>query len=426
MKRFIITLLAISMIVMLGACSTAEPSNKDKIDKETKETASSGIEADIETEESTSTEKDVKEETGQARGEAPDSGTLSDDIYSFQVEINGDLYQFPMKYSDFTSYGWDFKNDDTEIIDSYSIYSGTFNNNGLQGYADIINFDINARVINECYVSSITIEGCDVNKVDNFSLRLPKGLEYGKTTVEEIKEAYGIPSDTSDDEYYTNLTYKTGIFQKVDIKVSKETATVETVKIENAVKPDDFEESEVSIEVPEIVTKYKAPNKLGDGFDAYIVEFAGDLYQIPAPVSSFINNGWEINKEDSEEILSGGGSGFVSLMKDKQKLKVLCKNYSKGATAIENCFVPTVKSGDYDNNTDIKIPHNLTIGSSESDLEKVLAGVEHEKDTSSDAYNYYRIIPGESILDNYEITVTDGAISKIEVNNAPKYSEFTK
>ena len=38
MKKFIITLLAISMIVMLGACSTAETSNKDKIDKGTKET----------------------------------------------------------------------------------------------------------------------------------------------------------------------------------------------------------------------------------------------------------------------------------------------------------------------------------------------------------------------------------------------------
>jgi len=29
-------------------------------------------------------------------------------------------------------------------------------------------------------------------------------------------------------------------------------------------------------------------------------------------------------------------------------------------------------------------------------------------------------------LNNYEIIVRDGAISKIEVNNSPKYSEFTK
>lgn len=59
-------------------------------------------------------------------------------------------------------------------------------------------------------------------------------------------------------------------------------------------------------------------------------------------------------------------------------------------------------------------------------MEKAISGVDYEKDDSSDSYTFYRIIPGESSSDNYEIFVRDGAISKIEVNNSPKYSEFTK
>ena len=60
------------------------------------------------------------------------------------------------------------------------------------------------------------------------------------------------------------------------------------------------------------------------------------------------------------------------------------------------------------------------------DLGKAIVGVDHEKDDLSDSYTFYHIIPGESSLDNYEIIVRDGAISKIEVNNSPKYSEFIK
>lgn len=428
MKKFIVILLTISMIILLGACSKVETSKNDnetEEDTSTQETTEAK-DNDSETKESASTQEDSKKETEQVRGEIPDFGTLSDDIYSFQVEINGDLYQFPMKYSDFISYGWEFKGDDTESLDSYYKFKDTFENNGLECRADVINFDINARPISECYVASITIDRYETDKVDNFSLRLPKGIEYDKATLEDVQEAYGIPSDTYDGDSTTALTYKLEIYREIQIRFSKETNAIDSVEIRNLVVPDDFVESEASTDVPDIVGKYKAPDKLGEGFDTYTVEFGGDLYQVPAPVSNFIDNGWKVNKDDSEEIVSGRGSGFVSLMKDNQRLRVLCSNYSEGATAIENCFVTTIKSGDSDNNTKITIPKNLTIGSSEADLEKALTEVEHEKDDSSDSYTYYRIIPGESSLDNYEIIVRDGAISKIEVNNSPKYSEFIK
>ena len=112
--------------------------------------------------------------------------------------------------------------------------------------------------------------------------------------------------------------------------------------------------------------------------------------------------------------------------KASEKLGVGSNNYNEGATSIENCFVTTIKPGDSDNSAKIVIPQNLTIGGSEVDLGKAIVGVDHEKDDLSDSYTFYHIIPGESSLDNYETIVKDGAISKIEVNNSPKYSEFTK
>ena len=62
MRRFVITLLTIASIVMLGACSNIEIYNKN-IEK--------------------TTEHDLEQENLEK---------LSDNIYSFQVEINGELY----------------------------------------------------------------------------------------------------------------------------------------------------------------------------------------------------------------------------------------------------------------------------------------------------------------------------------------------
>ena len=46
----------------------------------------------------------------------------------------------------------------------------------------------------------------DLAKNDkNFSMRLPKSVELGKSTVEDVKAAYGTPSDLFESEYSTKL-----------------------------------------------------------------------------------------------------------------------------------------------------------------------------------------------------------------------------
>ena len=133
-----------------------------------------------------------------------------------------------------------------------------------------------------------------------------------------------------------------------------------------------------------------------------------------------------MDETDTGTTVTGRGHGFVTLIKDDQRLDAKCINYCEDATSIENCFVTNVESGVYENDTNIVISQNLTIGSSVSDLEKAIVGVEHEKSTSSDTDKYYSIMPGESILDSYNISVEEGTIDKIKVKNSPAYSEFTK
>lgn len=429
-REVFVLFFTIITVVIFSACG-----NQNDVEDVAHDTTTESVKSEsiIETEERETEEGEAEEtiyldkDDGMTNGGTkPDFGTLSDDVYSFQVEIYGELYQFPMKYTDFINYGWEYNEDDTEILGSNYMLLGVFSNGKIDCYVDIANFDVNAKPISECYISRISIESVNIRKIDDFSLRLPKGLEFGKATLEDIKEAYGTPSDTYEGEYSTKLTYQYDYYQEVEISVSKESGSIGAIKIQNALIPDDFVVSEVKTEVPEIVNNYKTPDTLGDSLETFIVQYGGTLYQLPAPVSIFITNGCKIDESGTDMVISGQSFGYVTLMKDNQELRVMANNYSEEATSIENCFVTTVKSGDYGNSTDIVIPRNITIGMSELDLEKALTGIEYEKDTSSTAYNYYRIIPGKSSLDNYEIFVKDNAVYKIEVQNSPRYSDYIK
>jgi hypothetical protein len=92
-------------------------------------------------------------------GGKPDFGPLSDDIYSFQIQIDEDVYQFPMTYDEFTAFGWVSKDDATGMLDAnYREVSHVFEKGDLQCYGEIVNFDVNARPLNECYVGGISVD----------------------------------------------------------------------------------------------------------------------------------------------------------------------------------------------------------------------------------------------------------------------------
>ncbi|MGI6086140.1 MAG: hypothetical protein ACOYIF_12035, partial [Acetivibrionales bacterium] len=433
-------LLALIMAISTGACSRTEGRNNDDNDEEQTVQITEDGDEDEDEDKDKDRDKDknkdedkspaesptIKLPPARSGGTKPDYGTLSDNLYSFQCEINGDLYQFPMKYTDFISYGWTIDGDDTEKVDSGFYKYEYFSIGDLKCYASVVNFDINALPINECYVGGIKIDEYRTEKVKDFSMRLPKGIEYGKSTVEEIKTAYGEPSYFYEGEYYTSLKYSYAVLQTVKIHVSAETGFVNEIEIQSLAEPEDLVTGEVGTEVPEIVKKYKAPDKLDDNFDTFTVQYGGHLYKLPAPVSCFIANGWEISKKDSDMYLAGRGYGIILLTKEYQKLRATVKNYSEMATIIENCFVTLVKSGDSDNKTEIIIPRNIKLEMSESEVEKALKGVEYKKDTLYSTYNRYLIEPVDFGLYCYKIYTDKGTVHKIEVNYEPHYDDYMK
>jgi len=137
-------------------------------------------------------------------------------------------------------------------------------------------------------------------------------------------------------------------------------------------------------------------------------------------------HGFTINEKDSEMEIASGDSGWVEFKYNNITYRTLVKNYADYATIAQNCFVTTIKTSEFDPKFDLIIPGNIKRGDSEADLLAVIEKFNYEKDESGDFIYYTVYDPDKSKLDAYDITVHEGKVHSIEVQNAPKKSQMTQ
>lgn len=423
-KRTIFSLLlAVSLLASLTACGKTETvGSSTSVPEPVVESSSSEA-----VEPESSSVAPVKNTAGK-----PDFGPLSDDIYAFQTEINGEVYQFPMTFAQFEAYGWEYAEDAAQTLDSgYYTVGERFTKDGMQCTVHIVNFDVNPIKITDGYIAGISIDS-DISrkadKPDAIKIILPKGITYNTSTAEEARAAYGTPSRENLLSSGTEvLTYEKDYDQEVKLTFDSETKLLSNITIENYAIPEDFTPTEVSTEVPAIVTSYKAPSAISDKFADWTVEYGGKLYTLPAPISEFIADGWTIDTAESEATVNGRGSARIQLRKDNQKLRVYAYNYSENATAIENAFIGKVVSDDYDTRISLKISKGITIGTSEADVKKLLEGTTFTVEDSS-SFTYYKVTPTDKLTESYVIMIEKetGKVNKIEVMFQPNYNDYVK
>lgn len=377
--------------------------------------------SELKTEDETATES--KKETSST----PVEKKLSDDLNSFQLQIEDDIYSFPMTYSEFTSYGWEYQEDDSEKLDPDTYFSTcVFKNKAseLVAYADICNFQMNVEPISNCYVSSFNID--EYNYGDSSaSILLPNGIEFGKSSLEDIKSAYGEPTDTYESNLYTKYTYRYDNYSYIELYVSTETNALSQIIIKNMQIPENLDTGKVNSEVPSVVKNYVTPTELGDDFSAFIVEYASDLYQLPAPVSEFVNNGWKIIEDHSDSSVAAKSTGYIELRKNNQSFRAMVENFADYATTLENCFVLEVKSSLNDTNIPLTLQKNITTGMSQTDLEKALKGTDIETEESEYYKHYFINCAEDKILDGIQISVylESGKVETIELSNSALITE---
>lgn len=417
--------LALAFVLSVSLCGCGKSAAKEPAEEAVVETA-----APVEEEpaEEIVEEEVVEEETAEEDDSVKNSDLkstsiteLSDDIYSFQISINDVIYQFPVSYQDFIATGWTYSGDEADTIPSGSYgITDSFDIGDDYATSYAVNFGINEVSMADCYLGGVDL---DLFSFKTGSAELPKGIQLGVSTQDEVKAAYGEPSSSYESDSYPTMTYEMDSYSNVRLTFDAEKGLIlQGIEIRNFTMPENFDAGEIDTSVPEITQTYQAPDSIGDDLLDYTFEYAGDIYVLPVPVSQFINNGWKILDSESETTITGDSYGKVTMMKDNQKFYTFVRNYHSNATSIENCFITQISANINNCNVSMTVANGITMGMKQADLEKALKGYDFEKESSS--YDYYEVSDPDSLIYGYEIIVREGVITGIEAEFSPKVSEF--
>lgn len=354
------------------------------------------------------------------------SSGISEKWSDYQIQIDGEVYQFPMMYSDFTAYGWSTEDADGIELEPNQYDMLYFSKDDVTCRAYVINLAKNNEAAADCIIGGIKIDKFDWD-TENGEVVLPGGIKKGESDLDSIKEAYGTPSDKYEGDLYTKLKYETDSYCYVEMSVYNESGVLEDIDLRNFVEPEGFDAGEISEEVPEAVASYEKPDGLADSLGEYQISLDGEAYTLPVPVSTLIADGWELDESQSDGEIVAGYFGWVTLRKGGQEIREIAVNPESYGTIPENCWIEELAVGGFDLEAEGGLPGGIHTGMTEEELLEVLdgAGVSYEVDDESDSFKYYTYNVKE--YDQYcEVTVytdEDGlfepsTVIEVECSNA--------
>ena len=335
-------------------------------------------------------EKDNKEQASATE--------LSDDLFDFTFELDGVVYQLPFAYTELADNGWTISSTGVSTESTFSANSYDFvymSKNGSKVCAYIINMSGNTKALKDCKVGGIEVYHKDL--MDPNLFKIAKGINT-TSSKDDITAAFGGANSTNSYDDYTYLDYETdNTYVCAEFCCYNEDADYQNncIELRNFVS-DESDVTETSSEVPEYLSTYVTPTELGDDLISCNIELAGDLYHLPAPVSVFTDNGWEITSKGNS--IGAGNTDSIKIEKDGESLYAYIINFADYQTIPENCAVYSLTiSSDY-NDIEVTFPGGLTFDTDKADAEALISDdFSYYKGTYSYSYDYSDYKAGISV-----------------------------
>lgn len=226
-----LTVLMLIMTLSLSASACGKKTDSASVENEVE--ASDVLTTEENNESSESDEAENMEETEEAEPEetepeeaATESDTSaatypSDDLFAFEVSVDGELISVPCKVSDLETLGYSFGDKSENVLETNYTTGGLIkNSNGNSVSVGIFNDSGSEKTFAECDVDDIYFYQ---RSSEGQSIVFAKGITFGATQ-EDIVSAFGEPSRISDVgdlitlDYYKDGTDK---FNSVSFNVYK-------------------------------------------------------------------------------------------------------------------------------------------------------------------------------------------------------------
>ncbi|MCL1891473.1 MAG: hypothetical protein FWG00_05625 [Coriobacteriia bacterium] len=363
-------------------------------------------------------EDPVEDREAEAQDEPASADGLSDDIYSFMVQLDGEIYEFPAPYSEFAAKGWKIEEtlgvDYNEETLKPNSYTGVVvaKNGSHQIYLTFVNVDADVKKVSDCNVGGIDLDSWDAET--GTQLIFPGNIILGSSEA-EVLAAYGEPSDSYDGDTAKHFTYSTGSYADAEISIDKEADKVISLSMRNLIARESSPEA--TGDAPDVVKNYKAPKTLGASWDSFTAKYGGTLYQMPIPVSELLSNGWTAVSDMNRMVNARGFDTGIELRKDNQVLRTSIRNYDDKQQPVKFCFVTVIEYYDNGAMVPIELPGGLTEKSDIKDFIKAYGKPTEQSDSSH--FDYYTWGELYSSL-TVSVDKEEGVITKIELDYDPK------
>ena len=394
--------------------------------------------------------------------ETDEQKNLPEEFFCFQMMIDGALYSFPANVKDWEEKGWENVTEEAVLLTPGATKSDCiFQREDMRILVSVKNQGENRAGISECSVIGIEMDMIGQEKlkqeekdlaqeeqtederaaqhdensdkaagIELKRVELPGEIVLGKATAEEIEGAYGLPTSQYEGENYWQFTYRYGTQSYLRLEVDRETNVLIGLELENEIEQTgntEVQENESdSSDLENRMQTATSPDAsdmeqriLGDDLRGNEVFFDSHIYELPAALGEFLENGFSIVSEESDLEVASMESGFVVLQKDNRSVKIPVKNESDRKMAVRDCLVISLNSSQYEDGFLLVLPGEIQIGMTKEELEKKLENFDIVTD-ESDHFLYYGIQSQENELDETSIFVKKetGIVVKIQIERS--------
>ena len=396
----LVAVLSLAFVACNG--DDAEPEEEEEIIEEVEE---------VEEEEELGIEEEEEEEETEA---AEALGELSDDLYSFMFSLDGVIYTLPFSFSEMETNGWEGDDlEDTTLNPNQFSLATQLTNGNQQISVSFLNMTENVISFSEADIGRITLDNWAYER-GGAELIFPGNIRLG-STYDEVIAAYGEPSERRETESNIIFTYSANVYTGVEIRLDPETELVISLRMENFYESHDSPAFEGDL--PDSVLAYEPPLDLGEDWSDFIVRFDGDLYQLPAPVAVFVENGWVIEGDPNEMVNAQSTQVGVRLRKGNQTMRTTVHNYDDIAQPISHSFVTVIQFSHHDAVLPIELSGGIT---EDSTIEEVIAAFgEPDRTEEGSMFEtfWFGSIWQEVVV---SINIETGEVHSITVEHSPR------
>lgn len=378
----------------------------------------------------TSTDADIQEEATVTVDEQPEAAVsaadvstnasdaaVSDNLFDYGFELDGAVYSLPFAYSDFAAAGWNCKNADSDTIPSMNMTLSRLADNGKSSlYVRMVNPYNSEKVWADCRVAAISLDVFSLDESENRSFSVAKGIDFSSTEA-DVRAAFGEPTRVYEGTSLVTLFYEEGGSNQNCIEFSFDSAdgSMYEIALTNMVAEDLPDDSQA--ERNEAAAAYTAPASIGDSYDSFAFILFDDIYSMPAPVSYYLEKGWEPVNFSLTDTIRGNGSAYgMQLRKNGQTITVSYENLSGSVCPVTDCFVVEFTvGGSFHGDVPVTLGGGISVG---SDLQDAI-NAWGEPDKSESASGYTSTTFGEYgrrvVLSSDD---ADGRILSINIQNS--------